>query len=265
MTEAMRESFYSVAGCPCKIALASDLHEKPWDAVLASLKDNRPALICVPGDFLFGRLPKVDLKIREAGVLPFFSACCEIAPCFVSLGNHEWLLTDEDAALLRNTGAVLLDNACTTAEIAGRRLVLGGLTSARVSEYRRALDAGLPVLEANEQTRPVGVKKHVPPELTWLDGFCAEPGYHILLCHHPEYYPRWLRERPIELILSGHAHGGQVRILGQGLYAPGQGVLPKLTSGVTEGRLVISRGLANCQRVPRLFNPPELVYVLPKE
>ena len=132
-------------------------------------------------------------------------------------------------------------------------------------DIRRWLDAGLPVLEANEQTRPVGVKKHVPPELTWLDGFCAEPGYHILLCHHPEYYPRWLRERPIELILSGHAHGGQVRILGQGLYAPGQGVLPKLTSGVTEGRLVISRGLANCQRVPRLFNPPELVYVLPEK
>ena len=150
----MRESFYSVAGCPCKIALASDLHEKPWGAVLASLKRNRPALICVPGDFLFGRLPKEDLKIREAGVLPFFASCCEIAPCFVSLGNHEWLLTEEDAALLRGTGAVLLDNACTMAEIAGRRLVIGGLTSARVNEYRRALATGLSVLEANELTHP---------------------------------------------------------------------------------------------------------------
>ena len=262
----MRESFYSVTGCPCKIALVSDLHEKPWDAALESLKRNRPALICVPGDFLFGRLPKKeDLKLREAGVLPFFRACAALAPCFVSLGNHEWLLTDEDAALLRQTGAVLLDNTYTTAEIEGHRLVLGGLTSARVNEFRRALATGLSVLEANELTRPVGVKKHVPPALSWLDSFCAEPGYHVLLCHHPEYYPRWLKERPIDLILSGHAHGGQVRLFGQGLYAPGQGVLPKLTGGVKDGRLVISRGLANCQRVPRLFNPPEMVYVLPEE
>jgi len=262
----MRESFYSVGGCPCKIALVSDLHEKPWGAVLASLKRNRPALICVPGDFLFGSLPKKeDLKLREAGVLPFFSACAALAPCFVSLGNHEWLLTDEDAALLRQTGAVLLDNAYTAAEIAGRRLVLGGLTSARVNAYRRALAAGLSVLEANEQTRSIGGNRHVPPELGWLDSFCAEPGYHVLLCHHPEYYPRWLKSRPVDLILSGHAHGGQVRLFGQGLYAPGQGVLPRLTGGVKDGRLVISRGLANCQRVPRLFNPPEMVYVLPEE
>jgi len=259
----MRESFYSVGGCPCKIALVSDLHEKPWGAVLASLKRNRPALICVPGDFLFGRLPKEAPKVCEAGVLPFFAACAALAPCFVSLGNHEWLLTEEDAALLRQTGAVLLDNTYEAAEITGRRLVLGGLTSARVNEFRRALAAGLSVLEANELTRSIGGNRHVPPELGWLDGFCAEAGYHILLCHHPEYYPRWLKERPIDLILSGHAHGGQVRLFGRGLFAPGQGVLPKLTSGVKDGRLVISRGLANCQRVPRLFNPPELVYVLP--
>jgi len=259
----MRESFYSLAGCPCKIALVSDLHEKPWDAVLDSLKRNRPALICVPGDFFFGRLPKEEPKVREAGVLPFFAACAALAPCYVSLGNHEWLLTKEDAALVAGTGAVLLDNTYTVTGIEGRRLVLGGLTSARVSEFRRAFATGLSVLEANEQTRPVGVERHVPPLLSWLDGYCAEPGYHILLCHHPEYYPRWLKGRPIDLILSGHAHGGQIRILGQGLFAPGQGVLPRLTSGVKDGRLVISRGLANCQRVPRLFNSTELVYVMP--
>ena len=94
-----------------------------------------------------------------------------------------------------------------------------------------------------------------------LDAFCAAPGYRILLCHHPEYYSKYLRDLDIPLILSGHAHGGQVRIFGHGLYSPGQGVLPKLTSGVKDGRLVISRGLANRQKIPRLFNPPEIVYV----
>ena len=66
---------------------------------------------------------------------------------------------------------------------------------------------------------------------------------------------------PIDLTLSGHAHGGQIRLLGQGLFAPGQGVLPRYTSGVYEGRLIVSRGLANTTFVPRLFNPTEMVYI----
>ena len=259
----MRERFYSVQGCPCKIALVADLHEKPWGAVLASLENNRPALICVAGDFLTGYLPKAELKVREAGVLPFFRACAALAPCFVSLGNHEWVLTAADLALLESCGVSVLDNTFTTASIRNHPLVIGGLSSARVSEYRRALHSGLEPLEANALTRKVGVTKHVPPQLGWLDGFAACPGYHILLCHHPEYYPRWLAGRDIDLILSGHAHGGQIRLFGRGLYSPGQGLLPRLTGGVTDARLVISRGLANTKPVPRLFNPPELVYILP--
>ena len=259
----MQESFYSVPGCPCSIALVSDLHEAPFKAVLASLRKNRPSLICVAGDFLIGRLPKAAPKVREAGVLPFFSACASLAPCFVSLGNHEWVLTEADMELLRGRGVSVLDNAFTTLTVRGRPLVIGGLSSARVSEYRRALRSGLAPVEANELTRPVGVTQHVPPQLAWLDGFSSRPGYHILLCHHPEYYPRWLSDRRIDLILSGHAHGGQIRLFGRGLYSPGQGLLPGLTGGVIDGRLVISRGLANTRRVPRLFNPTELVYILP--
>ena len=259
----MQDSFYSIPGCPCSVALVSDLHEAPFMAVLASLQKNRPSLICVAGDFLIGRLPKEVSKVREAGLLPFFSACASLAPCFVSLGNHEWVLTEADMELLRGCGVSVLDNAFTALTVLGRPLVLGGLSSARVNEYRRALRSGLTPLEANDLTRPVGVTKHVPPQLSWLDDFAACPGYHILLCHHPEYYPHWLADRNIELILSGHAHGGQIRLFGRGLYSPGQGLLPGLTGGVIDGRLVISRGLANTRRVPRLFNPPELVYILP--
>ena len=61
--------------------------------------------------------------------------------------------------------------------------------------------------------------------------------------------------------MSGHAHGGQWRIFGRGVYAPGQGIFPKYTSGVIDGRCVISRGLSNHTHVPRIFNPPELVMV----
>ena len=255
----MRETFYTVPGCPLSAALVADLHERPYDAALASLEKNRPSLICVAGDFLYGQPAKENLKLREAGLLPFFAACASLAPCFVSLGNHEWEISDEELALIREAGAVPLHNTFTVVENAGKRLVIGGLSSSRVNAYRRFLAEGFSPREADRRTCSRFLR--LPPALDWLDGYCAESGYHLLLCHHPEYYPRYLRERKIELILSGHAHGGQIRICGQGLFAPGQGLFPRLTDGVTDGRLVISRGLANCQRIPRLFNPTELVYV----
>jgi predicted MPP superfamily phosphohydrolase len=74
-----------------------------------------------------------------------------------------------------------------------------------------------------------------------------------------------LCDRKIDLVLSGHAHGGQWRFLGQGILSPGQGLFPKYTSGVHEGRygrMIISRGLSNPYKaVPRFGNPCELVYV----
>jgi predicted MPP superfamily phosphohydrolase len=65
----------------------------------------------------------------------------------------------------------------------------------------------------------------------------------------------------MDLIVCGHAHGGQWRLFGRGVYAPGQGLFPKYTSGVLDGVCVISRGLGNHTRVPRIFNPPELVLI----
>ena len=254
----MQVTEYSVPGCPVSISLVSDLHQKPYGAVLDSLREKRPDIICVAGDFLWGVLPKRELAVREAGVLPFFAGCAALAPCFVSLGNHEWLITDGDLRAIRETGAQVLDDDFSVLEHKGTRLVFGGLTSSYLSECRRLVAQGLGQYEAHMKTRD---SSKAPPRLGWLDGYCREPGYRILLSHHPEYYPRYLKNRDIPLILSGHAHGGQIRIFGQGLFAPSQGVLPRLTSGVKDGRLVISRGLANCQKVPRLFNPPELVYI----
>ena len=253
----MQETVYTVPGCPVRIALVSDLHERPFDKVLRSLNQHRPALICVTGDFFYGRPPKAGLKAETAGVLPFFRSCAQIAPCFVSLGNHEWLIMPEDITLINKTGARVLDNEFFTCELAGSTLSLGGLSSARVSTCQSLRKAGFDLRGSDLYEH----SKKSPPVLDWLDTYCAAPGYHILLCHHPEYYPQYLKDRDIPLILSGHAHGGQVRIFGQGLFSPGQGLFPKLTSGVIDGRLVISRGLANCQKVPRLFNPTELVYV----
>lgn len=92
-------------------------------------------------------------------------------------------------------------------------------------------------------------------KIAWISE--APAGYRIVLCHHPEYYPL-ISDKPIDLILAGHAHGGQWRFFGQGIFAPGQGLFPKYTRGIY-GNMVVSAGLANEKLIPRLWNPTELV------
>jgi predicted MPP superfamily phosphohydrolase len=94
------------------------------------------------------------------------------------------------------------------------------------------------------------------PDTEWLKD-CPD-GYKILLSHHPEYYP--LIEPYADLILSGHAHGGQFRLFGRGLFAPGQGFLPRYSKGMY-GKMCVSAGLTNTTWVPRINNPTELVIV----
>ena len=97
-----------------------------------------------------------------------------------------------------------------------------------------------------------------------LAGCSAQAGEAAGAQPSPAPSPR-VAEAGADLVLSGHAHGGQVRLPGiGGLFAPGQGILPRLTSGVHargETRLVVSRGLGNSSFPLRVFNPPEIVTV----
>ena len=99
------------------------------------------------------------------------------------------------------------------------------------------------------------------PETGWLDDFERQEGFRLLLCHHPEYYPRYLASRRIDLVLSGHAHGGQWRPFGVAVFAPGQGVFPRYTSGLYEDRLIVGRGIGNPLWIPRLWNRPEVILI----
>ena len=242
---------------PVSIALVSDFHNSPDEAVSSSLLAHRPDIICIAGDVCYGGTPGEDgllVEVQE-NVLPFLRFCADTAPTFLSLGNHELTLCPEDLDLIRQTGVVLLDNTW----IRYGSMNIGGLSSHHVLEYRK--------YRAGKQERyPVRgkfIRQIREPETAWLSEFENQPGYKLLLSHHPEYYPRFLQDRNIDLILSGHAHGGQWRIGDRGLFAPGQGLFPRLTSGVCDGRLVISRGLANTAPLPRFCNPTELVYLQP--
>lgn len=277
----MRERIYHL---PAKINLClcvvSDLHGRKGTEVLKSLSHHKPDLITVPGDIVFGKnhvlqeCNKLDISVLnyQKRVIPFLAACASIAPTYVSIGNHEAHLTEDDLELVRSTGVTLLDNSFKTISLKnGSRLVIGGLTAGFAMACRSFKEE---YLLHNKQTEryilynPQERPKCYEVDADWLDAFEQQDAYKILLSHHPEYWSLrepYLSEHQIDLVLSGHAHGGQIRVFNTGLFAPGQGWFAKYVRGVYKGpygRMVVSAGIANTAKaIPRLFNPTEVVYV----
>ena len=253
----MIETIYRLS-CPFSLALLADFHNGDPYPILHSLERNRPEVITIAGDLVFDDNPGP----KEYALL---CGCAGIAPTFVSIGNHEWLLTAEDLEKIDTSGVILLHDRWTRY----RNTVIGGLSSAYYTAYQ-AVRAAHP--EAGDYPIPMRKlrRRRLYPAVDWLDDFERQDGYRILLCHHPEYYPQYLKGRPIDLILAGHAHGGQWRFRlpfsqkSFGIFAPGQGLFPRLTSGVKDGRMVISRGLSTPIRIQRINNEPEIVYIRPE-
>lgn len=271
----MIEKNYSISGDVfLTIAHISDLHNKDGRQAIESMRNRKPDIIVITGDLVLRRRPKDDMLIvqSEKNVLPFLSECAQIATTYMSLGNHEIMLNQDDFDLIAQTGVELLDNRFVKTD----KYVIGGVTSAYVSRYRREIEemeAGEKAAEGTKAGRYLIPKPFWRPRMqesdyAWLDTFVKVPRYRILLSHHPEYWcleEPMLSNRDIDLVLSGHAHGGQFRLFGQGFFAPGQGWFPKYTSGIhhgKRGRMIISKGMANTVMVaPRLFNPTEVVYI----
>lgn len=253
----MQETVYKL-NTLVSICLLTDLHERDF-SFLSNVRDHQPDMITITGDVLHGYTTDGNSLIADR-MIPFLSACAGIAPTFFSLGNHEWMIHPDDIEAITASGVTVLDNNW----VDWNGLCIGGLTSAAVTEYRRfrtGSDHRYPEWDVRRSRLEELVEPSLP-DLDWLDEFSSQPGFKILLTHHPEYWSL-IKDYDIDLALAGHAHGGQIRIFGQGLFAPGQGFLPKLTSGVHDGRFVISRGLSNTASIiPRLFNPKEIVCIL---
>lgn len=247
---------------PLKIALVSDIHERFADDIAELLRAEKPDMILVAGDSLERYdnernkpYPRKELNIPswialnisyylneffclfnrrwnksdDENTYRFFRSVRETAPVFVGLGNHEEKLWRQDYEFFREQGIVVLENADTIFEKNGEKLLIGAITSF--------------------------------PDEQWLSRFCEKSGYKILICHHPEYYDMFLSDKKLDLIVAGHAHGGQIRINGRGIFAPAQGLFPKYTKGLYHDKMVVSTGCANTVAVPRLGNPRELVII----
>ncbi len=264
----MKETVYFLpAHERASIAFLADTHNIDPYSIVASLKAHHLDIITISGDILIGRRPVNDELIvkTQDNVLPLISNCVSIAPTFISLGNHEWMICPEDIVTLESTGAVVLDNRFISHTVNGMRIWVGGLTSAIVTNFQQFREKeGGRYPYRPRRSHP----SHLDTNSRWIPDFEKQDGYKVLLCHHPEYWSLrepWLSEKQIDLVLSGHAHGGQIRLFGRGLFAPDQGWMPEYTSGVYKGdhgSMVVSRGLSNtASPIPRLFNDPEIVYV----
>jgi len=207
---------------PLTLAVAADLHSEDFDDVLPDFRS--ADAILVPGDLVNRHRHSYEEAAR------FLREAPKAAPVFYSKGNHErkCAYRDEWMRLVRESEVTWLDDE----SVLFQGIRIGGLSSQREGA-------------AN---------------LTFLDEFERQEEFKLLMCHHPEMWRDYVRGRKIDFTVCGHAHGGQVQLFGRGLYAPGQGFFPRLTYGLHDhGKMIISRGMTNGTRMPRINNPCELI------
>ncbi|MCQ2427120.1 MAG: metallophosphoesterase [Clostridia bacterium] len=222
---------------PFLAAFVSDTHGEDPSVWLGESDKRNPDIFLIPGDITDRHNESPACALELLGELT------KRAPVFMSLGNHERMSADFVREAAEQTGAVLLEDAYT--EYNG--IKIGGLTSGYVGEPGRL--------------RQGHFRKTPPPNIGFAKEFAALDGYKLLLSHHPEYYPRYLSDLDISLILSGHAHGGQWRIFGHPFFAPDQAFFPKYAQGFHDGKMIVSRGLANNGPAPRFGNRRELIFI----
>lgn len=228
---------------PVRLALLTDLHSCDYGEgqreLLDAVEEQDPDLVLLGGDIVDD-----GPEMPEERALATVEALAERWPTYYVTGNHEYRTgrAEEIKELLAGRGAVVLEGTCALVTVGEQTLQICGVDDPAV---------GAAVWQSQLEDVTAALEGDV----------CS-----ILLSHRPERVADYTG-RGFDLVLSGHAHGGQWRIplLGVGLIAPNQGLFPRYAGGTydLEGTtLVVSRGLAReSTRIPRLYNPPEVVVV----
>lgn len=227
-----------------RLAVVTDFHSSDnADDVAAMVASCAPDAVLLVGD-LFDDDTQNRPTERTLSLMRQLSA---LYPCYYVSGNHEaW--TGEMDALYQQTeeaGVTVLRMSSGVLTVRGQRIALCGIPDPYEMVFSGAPDTEEQIRQALEDV--------------------DSADFTVLLAHRPELLAKYA-QFPLDLVVSGHAHGGQVRIPGvlNGLYAPNQGWFPKLAGGAytQDGTtLIVSRGLAVRTRLPRIFNRPEVVLV----
>lgn len=227
-----------------RLAVVTDFHSSDnADDVVAMVASCAPDAVLMVGD-MFDDDTQNRPTERTLSLMRQLSAQY---PCYYVSGNHEaW--TGEMDALYQQTeeaGVTVLRMSSGVLTVRGQRIALCGIPDPYEMVFSGAPDTEEQLRQAMENV--------------------DSADFTVLLAHRPELLAKYA-QFPFDLVVSGHAHGGQVRIPGvlNGLYAPNQGWFPKLAGGAytQDGTtLIVSRGLAVRTRLPRIFNRPEVVLV----
>lgn len=228
-----------------RIAQVSDLHNAEFgdgnQRLLDMLREAEPDMIAITGDLIDSR------KTNIAVALAFAEEAVRIAPCYYVSGNHEARVPEyrELKAGLEAAGVTVLDDARVEIEIFGKSITVIGVND--------------PSFHADYLTSDAAVMDRKLSELSSEDA-----SFTILLSHRPELFDTYAAH-DMDLVLTGHAHGGQFRLpLIGGLIAPNQGLFPKYDDGLySEGNtnMIVSRGLGNSIIPFRFNNRPEVVLI----
>lgn len=230
-----------------RIAHLSDLHNAEFGEnntrLLQMLSDNNPDIIVITGDLVDSHHPNLEIALN------FVKEAIQIAPVYYVTGNHEARLPQYDKLKsgLEMTGVVVLEDTAIQLEHNGEKITLIGLSDPDFVVKDDILG---------------DVPDRINARLKNLADI--ENNYTILLLHRPELFETYVNCN-IDLVFSGHAHGGQFRLpFVGGLVAPHQGFFPKYDAGLyTDGNtnMVVSRGIGNSIIPFRFNNRPEIVLV----
>lgn len=236
---------------PFRIVLISDLHDHHFGSgngkLVKKIQNQTPDLIVVDGDMINGDSDNDDVAVELVGSLK------KIAPVYYSYGNHEYYYMEaghnnlqED---LEDAGAIILNYQSIDIEVKGNPIRLGGL-------YEYGFETSMQSEEENQKA------------VSYLKKYVDTDRYLIMCAHRPDSFYCWdyADKWGMDLVLSGHLHGGQVIIPGfGGLYSQLEGFFPRYDYGqykLGDSDMIITRGLgSNPKILPRFNNPPEIVVV----
>lgn len=241
-SETLKAVYYDIPapllGKPVKIAFLSDVHNTLYGAgmseLIGAVDSFAPDAVVFGGDLF-------DYVWEEKNSQLLITSLVQRYPCYYSLGNHEFKKGRQMQIKreVSSLGVHVLDGKYADLDTDGGTVRFIGIDGC---SYTEQLDAAKDAVSTG----------------------CTN----ILINHYPEEFPT-LTGCGFDLILSGHAHGGQWRFppFNNGILSPGEGLFPKYAGGLYEAestRMIVSRGLARSPRdiiIPRIFNRPEAVFI----
>ena len=228
------------------IAHISDLHDavlgEDNEQIVTLVSAAQPDIIVLTGDMVDSNRVNIE---RSASLV---SQLCQVAPVFYANGNHEAALTYNEyhrfTKLIRDAGATVLEDAEAILDVNGTYLQIVGLN-----------DPGF--IPGTNAEKFAEVERQ-------LSRLARGDMFTLVLAHRPELIDNYAA-CGVELVLSGHVHGGQIRLpLIGGIYAPSQGLFPKYDAGLytmNATAMIVSRGIGNSTFPLRFNNRPEVIII----